>query len=413
VLAAACGPDRLGTAGDAVGPVTTRPEGPTTGSPSAAAGGDGATTSAPTVSTTAASSTTAPVPSTTAAPTTSTAAPTTAPPTTAPPLNLYAATIAGNFAPQVDGLAPRVYVPNSDERSVSVIDPATMTVIDKFAAGVLPHHITPAWDLSVLYVLDTSGNTLVPIDPHTSKPGAPIPVVDPYNLYFTPDGQLALVIAERFQRIDLRDPHTWALLGSIPVPHPGVNHGDFSPDGRYFYATCEFSGWIAKVDLAERRVVAEVNSGRQPIDVKLAPDASAVFVADQARNGVIVLDPADLAERGFIPTGRGAHGLYPSRDGTRLYATNRLSGSVSVIDFTSRAVVATWQIPGGGSPDMGSVSADGSQFWVTGRYHSEVYVIDTTTGALIKRLRTGAGPHGLTFFPQPGRFSLGHTGNYR
>jgi YVTN family beta-propeller protein len=295
----------------------------------------------------------------------------------------------------------------------TVVDPATMAVIDKFPAGAMPHHITPAWDLSVLYVLDTAGNALVPIDPVTSRPGRPIPVADPYNLYFTPDGQLALVIAERYQRIDLRDPHSWALLGSIPVPHPGVNHGDFSADGRYFYATCEFSGWIVKVDLAERRVVAEVDRGRQPIDVKLAPDASAVFVADQARNGVIVLDPEGLAEEAFIPTGRGTHGLYPSRDGTRLYATNRLGGSVSVIDFASRAVVATWAIPGGGSPDMGSVSADGRQLWVTGRYHSEVYVINTDTGALLERLRTGAGPHGLTYFPQPGRFSLGHTGNYR
>ncbi len=355
--------------------------------------------------------TTAPVTTVTTSPTTTTTA---APPTTAAaPLNLYAETAVGKFAPQVAGITPRVYVPNSDEHTVSVIDPATMTVIAKYDTGAMPHHITPSWDLSTLYVLDTAGNSLTPIDPRTATLGAPIPVEDPYNLYFTPDGKLALVIAERYQRIDVRDPRTWQLLWSVSVPHPGVNHGDFSPDGRWFYASCEFSGWVVKVDLLEKKLAIEVLAGRQPIDVKLAPDASAVFVADQGRNGVMVLDPGNLAELGFIPTGRGTHGLYPSRDGTKLYATNRGAGTVSVIDFATRTVVATWVIPGGGSPDMGSVSPDGTQFWVSGRYHGEVYVIDTTTGALIKRIRTGAGPHGLTYFPQPGRYSLGHTGNYR
>lgn len=333
---------------------------------------------------------------------------------TAPvPLNLYAETTAGKFAPQVRDLTPRVYVPNSDEHTVSVIDPVTMAVISKYDTGKVPHHITPSWDLSTLYILDTVGNSLTPIDPRSATPGASIPVDDPYNLYFTPDGKLALVIAERFQRIDVRDPRTWALLWSVPVPHAGVNHGDFSPDGRWFYASCEFSGWVVKVDLLERKIAIEVAVGRQPIDVKLAPDASAVFVADQARNGVMVLDPGNLAEVGFIPAGRGTHGLYVSRDGTKLYATNRLGGSITVIDFATRRAIATWEIPGGGSPDMGSVSPDGSQFWVSGRYHGEIYVIDTATGGLIKRIRTGAGSHGLTYFPQPGRFSMGHTGNYR
>lgn len=342
-----------------------------------------------------------------------TTAPTTAVPTTAPPLNLYANTMSGMFAPQVVGITPRVYVPNSDAHSLTVIDPATGTVLKTVNVGVVPHHVTPSWDLSTLYVLDTSGNALFPINPRTSELGAPIPVEDPYNLYFTPDGKMALVIAERYKRIDVRNPTTWELLFTVPVPHAGVNHGDFSPDGRYFYASCEWSGWVVKVDLVEQRIVREAHVGVEPIDVKLSPDATRVYVADQARNGVMVLDPGDLHERAFIPAGKGTHGLYPSRDATHLYATNRLGGSVSVIDFATDTVVATWTIPNGGSPDMGSVSADGSQFWVSGRYHSEVYVFDTASGQLTMRIKAGGGAHGLTFFPQPGRYSLGHTGAYR
>ena len=359
---------------------------------------------------------------TTAAPTTAaTSASTVAPPpvetvpvTTVPAKpDLYAFTRPGMFAPQVQGITPRVYVPNSDAHTLTVIDPATGAVIKTVPVGVVPHHVTPSWDLSRLYVLDTEGNGLFPIDPRTGELGPSIPVEDPYNLYFTPDGREALVIAERFQRIDLRNPTTWQLTGSISVPHPGVNHGDFSPDGRYFYASCEFSGWVVKIDLNERRIVNERKAGFEPIDVKLSPDATRLYVADQVRAGVMILDPGDLRELGFIPTGRGAHGLYPSRDGTKLYATNRRANSVSVIDFATNQVVATWTIPGGGSPDMGSVSPDGSQFWVTGRYHSEVYVFDTTTGQLVMRIRAGGGAHGLSYFPQPGRYSVGHTGAYR
>lgn len=374
----------------------------------------GAALAAVTACSTAADEVAVEIPTTTVEVTTTVEPTTTAPaPTTPEPLNIYRFTTSDRVEERLLDVAPRVYVPNSDEHTVSVIDPVTMTVIAKYSTGQVPHHVTPSWDMSTLYVLDTSGNSLTPIDPRTSKLGTPIPVPDPYNLYFTPDGKLALVIAERYMRIDVRDPRTWSLVYSVPVPHPGVNHGDFSADGRYFYATCEWSGWFVKLDLLEGRVVAERKIGQLPIDVKLAPDASVLYVADQGRNGVIVVDPQTLAEVAFIPAGRGTHGLYVSRDGRQLYATNRLGGSVSVIDFATRAVVATWTIPGGGSPDMGSVSPDGRQFWVSGRNHGEIYVIDTTKGELIKRIRTGAGPHGLSYFPQPGRYSTGHTGNYR
>jgi len=137
---------------------------------------------------------------------------------------------------------------------------------------------------------------------------------------------------------------------------------------------------------------------------------------------VFIVDGDKLAEIGFIPTGAGTHGLYPSRDGAKLYVANRGSrhvhgapggkGSVSVIDFATRKVEATWPIPGGGSPDMGNVSADGTVLWLSGRFDDVVYAIDTASGE-VKKIRVGSEPHGLTVWPQPGRYSLGHTGNLR
>lgn len=345
--------------------------------------------------------------------TTTTVAPTT---TTVPaPPDVYQFTRAGMLAESVRDVPTRVYVPTNFSNSVTVIDPATFAVVDEFPVGRLPQHVVPSYDLQTLYVNNNEGNSLTPIDPRTGKPGEPIPVDDPYNLYFSPDGRQALVMAEREMRVDVRNPVTWELITSVSVPHAGVNHADFTADGTAMLASCEFSGWVVRIDLATATITGEVEVGGEPIDVRISPDGSAMYVANHVKNGggVSVIDPATMAEVSFIPTGAGAHGLSPSRDGRVLYATNRDAGTVSVIDFATRAVVTTWTIPDGGSPDMGGVSADGSQFWVSGRHHDEVYVFDTTTGGLLARIPVAGGPHGLAIFPQPGRFSLGHTGNYR
>jgi YVTN family beta-propeller protein len=351
---------------------------------------------------------------TTAAPPPSTAtAPTT---TTVPqPTDVYAGTRAGMLADSVRDVPWRVYVPNGHSNTVTVIDPASFQVIDVFPVGALPQHVVPSYDLSTLYVNNNLGNSLTPIDPRTSTPGAPIPVDDPYNLYFSPDGKYALVMAEREKRIDVRDPSTWALITSISVPYAGVNHADFTADGTMMIASCEFSGWVVRIDLPTLAVTGQIEVGGEPIDVRIAPDGAVFYVANHVKNGggVSVIDPTTMTEAAFISTGAGAHGLYPSRDGTQLYVTNRKAGSVTVLDFATRAPVATWTIPGGGSPDMGGVSDDGTQFWVSGRYNDVVYVFDTTTGTLAHTIPVEHGPHGLAIFPQPGKFSLGHTGNYR
>jgi DNA-binding beta-propeller fold protein YncE len=90
--------------------------------------------------------------------------------------------------------------------------------------------------------------------------------------------------------------------------------------------------------------------------------------------------------------------------------TNRGNGSITVIDFATAKIVSTWRIPGGGSPDMGGVSPDGRVLWVSGRYNSVVYAISTANGRLLTEISVGSQPHGLCVWPQPGRYSLGHTG---
>jgi YVTN family beta-propeller protein len=343
--------------------------------------------------------------------------------------NLYSETQAGKLSPAVAGALPRVYVPNLKSNDVYVIDPATRKVVDRFRVGVNPQHVVPSYDLKTLWVTNNAeGRTdgsLTPIDPMTGKPGKAIAVDDPYNMYFTPDGRSAVVVAEALKRLDLRDPQTMALQGSIGVPQcGGINHADFSIDGRFAIFTCEFEGSLAKIDIANRKVLGylRLSRGGMPQDIRVAPDGKVFFVADMKAAGVFVIDGEPFTETGFIKTGTGTHGLYPSRDGTRLYVANRGSshihgpphgkGSVSVIDFATRKIVATWSIPGGGSPDMGNVSVDGKTLWLSGRYDNVVYAIDTASGR-VTSIPVGKEPHGLTVWPQPGRYSLGHTGNMR
>jgi streptogramin lyase len=199
---------------------------------------------------------------------------------------------------------------------------------------------------------------------------------------------------------------------SLAVDCYGVDHLDFTADGRYAVASCEFAGKMIVVDVKAERVVRQIplRTGAAPQDVKLAPDGRLLYVADMVSNGLWKIDARTFRKVGFLPTGRGAHGLYPSRDSRLLYVANRNEGSISVVSFKTHRVVRKWMLPGGGSPDMGGVSADGRVLWLSGRYNAEVYAIDTRSGRLIKRVPVGAGPHGLCVWPQPGRYSLGHTG---
>jgi YVTN family beta-propeller protein len=331
------------------------------------------------------------------------------------PNDVYAADRPGQLSPEVKDFPNLVYVPNSESNTVDVIDPTTYRVVGHFAVGRQPQHVVPSWDLKTLYATNDLGNTLTPIDPRTGKPGPTIPVEDPYNMYFTPDGRFAVVVAERMQRLDFRDAHTMHIEHALPVPCRGVDHMDFSADGRYLIASCEFAGAVLKVDVANQAVVGRLplRHGGQPQDVKLSPDGKVFYVADQVAGGVYMVDGDTFKDLGFLPTGKGAHGLYVSRDSKFLYVSNRREGSISVVDLATRKVAKTWHIPGGGSPDMGGVSSDGKVLWLSGRYNAVVYAIDTDTGNLIARVPVGHGPHGLSVFPQPGRYSLGHTGVFR
>jgi len=331
------------------------------------------------------------------------------------PAAVYAHTGVGDFAPATRNVPYRLYVPESAGTGVDVIDPAHMTVIGHYKTGLDPQHVVPSYDLQMLWSTNDLANTVTPFDPRTGRPKGPtVAVDDPYNMYFAPGGRLAIVVAEQRQQLEFEDAHTMAPVSVTHVNCPGLDHADFDASERFMVASCELSHRLVRIELATRTVNGYLDlPGSSPQDVRLTPDGSAFVVADKDRGGVHLIDAEHFTETGFLPTGPDAHGIYPSRDAKTMYVSNRGNGTISVIDPAAGRVLTTWRLPMGGSPDMGGVSPDGTALWLSGRYDATIYKISTRDGHLLGQVHVPHKPHGMCVWPQPGRYSLGHTGNLR
>ncbi len=332
------------------------------------------------------------------------------------PANIYGDAGANMLSDIARRSKPYAYVPHTKSGEVWVIDTTTFQVVNKFSVGTEVQHVVPSWDMTALYATDDLGNVVRRIDPLTGEPGETIDVFDPYNMYFTPDGKSAVSVAEAYRSLVWYDPTTWQETDRVRYEDcKGIDHGDFTPDGKIAVFSCEFDGRLAVIDMQTHQLIRMIdlpvrNTTMGPQDLRIAPDGSKFFIADSDSDGVWVLDADLQTVTRHIDTGDGAHGLYFSRDATQLYVTNRHEGSISVLDARTGDPITTWRIPGGGSPDMGNVSADGSQLWLSGRYDNVVYVLSTKDGSLLQKIPVGNGPHGLALVPQPGRYSIGHTG---
>ncbi len=327
------------------------------------------------------------------------------------PRDVYAATRAGMFTAVTRRLPQRVYVPDTSAGRVEVIDAATRQVLRRIPAGRMPQQVVPSWDLKTLWVTEAGG--LMAIDARSGATGRTVSVDDPSDLYFSADGRQALVPLAHRGRIEVRAPHTLRSRSTISVPCKGLTRGDFSASGATLVIGCRTSARLERVDVERHRVTATLHlpAGARPKDVRLSPDGSTFYVADAHHGGVWLVDALRFRTSGFIHTGKGTHGLYPSRDSSLLYVANSGERTVSLISFATRRLVGSWPVPA--APDMGGVSADGQLLWLSAHDANTVFAVSTTTGRLTSRLQTGSGPHGVTVYPQPGRFSLGHTGLYR
>src|SRR3954451_18766834 len=176
------------------------------------------------------------------------------------PTNVYSDAGAGMLSPAAAAAKPLIYVPHSGSGEVRVIDPATFQQVDQFPAGREVQHVVPNYDMTALYATDDIGNTITPIDPKTGAHGARIPVVDPYNMYFWPDGSTAVSVAEARRTLVFYDYHSWQETGRLAVPDcGGVDHADFPAAGKLAVFACEFAGRVAVVDVASRTLLRTID----------------------------------------------------------------------------------------------------------------------------------------------------------
>ena len=330
--------------------------------------------------------------------------------------DVYAATRAGMLSAKVAHDPAYVYVPDSTGSTVTVISQRTHKIVRVIPAGYLSQHVTPSYSLRHLYANSSAANELVAINPRTGRRTHAISVPRPYNLYYTPNGRQAIVMVEEYNTIRFSHPGSFRKIADVSRPGcRGPNHADFSGNGRFFVVTCEFSGALMEVSTLSHRVlgVLHFGSSSMPQDIRLSPDGRTFYVADMGDDVVRMISAAHFRQTGVIHTPSMPHGEYPSRNGRFLYVSDRGAGRVSVVSFKTNKIVDTWVIPGGGSPDMGGVSASGRWLWLSGRYNGVVYVFNTRQGRLADTIPVGGSPHGAAVWPQPGRYSLGHTGNLR
>lgn len=281
-------------------------------------------------------------------------------------------------------------MPDELGAAVDVINATTLNVVSTLRVGRYPHHVTPSWNMRRLYVNDMESDRLDVINPFTRRRSGTVATPARYNLYFTPDGSKAIVIAEPLNRIDFYRRSDWTLLRRLSIPSAGVDHGDFTADGNKLVVGTEFDGWLFKINVRTMRITDRLYVGGKPSTSSCPPMAPSSNVANQGRGGASIVEARTLREIRFLRTGSGAHGMAVRRDGKGLYVSNRRAGTISVIDFATRSVVATWNV--GGSPDMLSVSIDGGQLWASNRWHRNVSVINTANGHVIRRIAPATRP---------------------
>lgn len=291
-----------------------------------------------------------------------------------------------------------VIVLNSNDDTLSLVDPKTGTEVKRVPIGRGPHHMMALPDDSALLIGLTTVNQLLVVDRRTGAVTKRIPMMDPYQLGFSPDGKYFVTTALRQDFVDIYPgqltdnikPIARVKSGSMP------SHLAFSPDSRYVYITEQGSNSLSKIDLTTNKVVTRIPVGVAPAGVWLTPDGTKLLVGIMGQDFVAIVDRATDKVVGKIVTGRGAHNFLAKGDKRHLYVSNRVDDTISVLDMQTLKVIEQIKVPG--SPDCMELSADGKTMWVTARVRNEVVVVNMETRLVEKRIRVGNSPHGIYYF---------------
>lgn len=289
----------------------------------------------------------------------------------------------------------KVIVLNSGEGTVSVIDRATRKVERTLPVGKEPHHLITTLDDSDLVIANAASNDLVFLDPLSGEVKRRLPrIMDPYQLAYSPDGKWFVSVSLRLDRVDIYAMPHYELKTRIPVAKT-PSHVAISRDSTMAYVTMQDSDEVVAIDLAAHKLAWRMPVGKTPAGIWMSPQGL-LFVGAMGRDHVEVIDPAKRAIIASIPTGRGAHNIFPMGDGQHVMVSNRVDGTITKVDYRDLKVVGK-PIRVGAGADCMEISADGKELWVTVRWEGKVAVVDLTGQKPTEYIRVGRSPHGIYF----------------
>ena len=309
------------------------------------------------------------------------------------PLLLPALLVGGLLAGPPRASADLLYVLNSGEATVSVIDAATHTEIRRIQTLREPHHLVLTPDASQLLIADSGGNEVLFVDPATGEVRRRERISNPYHLEFSPDGRFLVVASLRRDQVDVYDANTLALLHRFR-PGDMPSHVAFRPDSRVVYVTLQGDRGLAAFDLEARTQLWTVEVGPEPAGVIW--HRGRLIVGIMGSDHFVTVDPETREVSRAFSLGRGAHTIYAAPDGNTLFATSRVDSRLAEVDAQTLAVRRVWAIPGG--PDCLAFDPDG-RVWMTLRWAGRVAVLDPVRGE-VETLRVGRSPHGIFFKPR-------------
>ncbi|HVC59762.1 MAG TPA: YncE family protein [Acetobacteraceae bacterium] len=280
------------------------------------------------------------------------------------------------------------FVMNSGSASISVIDMATQKELRRIPVLREPHHWALTPDGKSLLVGDTVGNELLFIDPATGAVQRRMPCVDPYQLWFSPDGQFFVVNGLARNQIDVYDGASLKLLKRFPVASM-PSHMAYAPDSGTVYVSLQETNRLVAIDLKRLAILWDKPVGKTPAGVMWLHGK--ILVADMGTDYVAEVDPADGRVLRHVVTGKGAHNLFLSPDGKTLWVNNRVAGTTESLRAATLTPIRTYRIPGG--PDDLAFAPDG-RLWITRRWAEKVAVLDPATGDY-QTIDVGRSPHGI------------------
>jgi YVTN family beta-propeller protein len=287
--------------------------------------------------------------------------------------------------------ATTAVVLNSDDDSLSVIDSGNYREISRTHIGRGPHHLIETPDRRTLVIAMSGSNELVLIDRTTGVEKQRITASDPYQIGFSPDAKWLVAASLRLDHIDIYDAQTYQLVHRLPAATM-PSHIAFSHDSSSVFVTLQGTGGLIAIDLASGKTNWTVPVGPTPAGIITRRDGT-LLVGVMGSDYIAEVDPANGNVIRKITTGNGAHNFLAAPDGKTLYVTNRVAGTISVLDADTLATSNTLQAPGG--PDDMALSPDGRELWVTGRWHAWVDIIELASGTLKTSVSVGRSPHGI------------------